>query len=519
MHWTLWVSSVPRSRSARTRAFVAALAIVAAMALRPAPAATQSPAQSSQTLPRSTPEAQGVSSTDLLAFVDAADTTIDAMHSVMVLRHGKIVAEGWWAPYDAGTRHLLYSLTKSFTSTAVGLAIADGKLTLDDRVLQYFPDAAPATPSDELKAMRVRDLLTMSTGHHAEPAFGADQPWTKTFLSAPVAHKPGTFFLYNTPASYMLSAIVQKVTGAPLRSYLGPRLFDVIGIADPVWETSPEGISIGGYGLKLRTEDIARFGQLYLQKGQWQGRQVVPAAWVEQATARQMSNGSNPESDWEQGYGFQFWRTRHGHYRGDGAFGQFCVVMPEQDAVVVITSGVRSMPAVLNLVWEKLLPALRSSTLPADPSAQRALTTRLAALNLAPQTGEPTAAMASQIAGRRFSFTANDLKIESMALEPGEGGRGVTLVSRVAGADYRVAIGAGRWAKSAFAFGPLTGQPMAASGAWTSDDTYTALLRFHETPFAVTLRLRFTGGQLVLDSEMNPSRGPAKQPTLTSVSS
>ena len=214
----------------------------------------------------------------------------------------------------------------------------------------------------------------------------------------------GTFFLYNTPASYMLSAIVQKVTGTPLAHYLGPRLFDVIGITDPVWETSPEGISIGGYGLKLRTEDIARFGQLYLQKGEWQGKHVLPAAWVEQATSRQMSNGSNPESDWEQGYGFQFWRTRHGYYRGDGAFGQFCVVLPDQDAVVVITSGVRSMPAGAQPGLGTPAAGDRERRRSRRDETNAELTTRLAGLSLATQTGEPSAAIASQVAGRSFTF-------------------------------------------------------------------------------------------------------------------
>jgi CubicO group peptidase (beta-lactamase class C family) len=492
-----------------------ALAIVlglSAAVLSPMPGRADAPA-----LPRSTPEAQGVSSPRLLAFVDAADRNIDAMNSFMLLRHGQVVAEGWWAPYDAQQRHLLYSLTKSFTSTAVGLAIAEGKLTLDDKVLSHFPDAAPAAPGDELKAMRVRDLLTMSTGHHAEPAFTPKEPWTKTFLSAPVAHKPGTFFLYNSPASYMLSATVQKVTGTPLRAWLGPRLFDIIGITDPVWETSPEGISIGGTGLKLKTEDIARFGQLYLRKGEWQGKRVLPAAWVELATSRQMSNGSNPESDWEQGYGFQFWRTRHGYYRGDGAFGQFCVILQDLDAVVVITSGVRSMPAVLNLVWEHLLPAIEKAPLPADETNRQKLTSRLAGLRLPTQTGAPSATIATQVAGKRYTFDPNDQKIESLALEIGENGA-VTLVGRINGADYRTTAGFGQWAKGRFAFGALGDQPVAVSGAWAADDTYKAIVRFTETPFAVTLTLRFANGQLVLDSEMNPSRGPAKQPTLTSVS-
>ena len=218
-------------------------------------------------LPRSSPEAQGISSSAILAFVEAADKNIESMNSFMLVRHGQVVAEGWWAPYDAASPHSLYSLSKSFTSTAVGLAIAEGKLSVDDEVLKFFPDDAPTEPSKNLKAMRVSDLLRMSTGHQAEPGRTPDKPWTKTFLAQPVPHKPGTHFLYNTSATYMLSAIVQKATGMTVLDYLKPRLFEPLGIEHPTWETSPQGITTGGYGLSIRTEDIARFGQLYLQKG------------------------------------------------------------------------------------------------------------------------------------------------------------------------------------------------------------------------------------------------------------
>ena len=290
-------------------------------------------------LPRSTPETQGVSSADVLSFVDAVDQ-IDSMNSFMLVRHGHVVAEGWWTPYRAEARHSLYSLSKSFTSTAVGLAIAEGKLSLDDNVLKFFPADAPSEPSNNLKAMRVSDLLRMSTGHQTEPPRNDDEPWTRSFLHHPVPFKPGTHFLYNTPATYMQSAIVQQVTGETVLDYLRPRLFEPLGIEGPTWETSPQGISTGGFGLSIRTEDIAKFGQLYLQKGKWQDEQLVPAEWIEAATARQTSNGSSPTSDWDQGYGYQFWRCRNGAYRGDGAFGQYCIVLPEQDAVIVITSGV-----------------------------------------------------------------------------------------------------------------------------------------------------------------------------------
>ena len=346
-------------------------------------------------LPRSTPEAQGISSAALLKFVEEADREIDAMNSVMLVRHGQVVAEGWWTPYAPEDRHMLYSLSKSFTSTAVGMAIAEGKLSLDDTVLSFFPDDAPAEPSDNLKAMRVRDLLTMSTGHHEADiqkfSFTAtDEPLTKKFLAMPVAHKPGTHFVYNTPATYMCSAIVQKVTGEKVADYLRPRLFEPLGIEEPIWGDSPQGVTLGGFGLNVRTEDIAKFGQLYLQKGKWQDRQLLPADWVELATSRQVSNGSNPASDWEQGYGYQFWRCRHEFYRGDGAFGQFCIVMPQYDAVLAITSGVRDMQAVMSLAWEHLLPAMGSERLPEDAAAQESLKSRLAALQLRPPAGSPT---------------------------------------------------------------------------------------------------------------------------------
>lgn len=347
--------------------------------------ATPMAQQAGAGLPRATPESQGLSSKAIEAFVRAADQKINTMHSVMIVRHGQVVAEGWWKPQTPETRHVMHSLSKSFTSTAVGLAIAEGKLSLDDEVLKFFPADAPAESSKNLKAMRVRDLLAMSTGHTSEPKRDLKDPhWVKTFLAHPVQHKPGTFFMYNTSATYMLSAIVQKATGQKVVDYLKPRLFDPLGIIDPQWGESPEGVTLGGYGLHIRTEDIAKFGQLYLQKGQWQGKPLVPEAWVQQATARQTSNGSNPQSDWEQGYGYQFWRCRHGAYRGDGANGQFCVVLPELDAVIAITAETRDMPAILNVIWDELLPAFKPDPMPENKEAVESLKAALGNLAVKP---------------------------------------------------------------------------------------------------------------------------------------
>lgn len=332
-------------------------------------------AQESKALPRATPESQGVSSEALRDFIATLDQKVNTMHSVMVVRHGKVIAEAWWQPQTPETPHVLWSLSKSFCSTAVGLAIAEGKLSLDDEVLKFFPDEAPKEPSKNLKEMRVRDLLCMSTGHETEPNFRAEANgnWVKIFLAHPVPHKPGTHFKYNTPATYMQSAIVQKVTGQTVLDYLKPRLFEPLGIDNPRWDTSPQGVSIGGYGLFARTEDIAKFGQLYLQKGQWNGKQLIPERWVQQATARQTSNGSNPRSDWDQGYGYQFWRCRNGAYRGDGKDGQFCIVLPRQDTVIAMTADTGDMQGELNVVWDKLLKQLGEKPLPENTEGLKAL--------------------------------------------------------------------------------------------------------------------------------------------------
>jgi CubicO group peptidase (beta-lactamase class C family) len=462
-------------------------------------------------LPRSSPEAQGVESSAVVAFVEAADKGVDSLHSFMLVRHGQVVAEGWWAPYAAESPHSLFSLSKSFTSTAVGLAVADGKLGVDDPVLKFFPDEAPAEPTTNLKAMRLSDLLRMSTGHQSEPARKPTEPWAKTFLAQAVPFKPGTHFLYNTSATYMLSAAVQKATGQTVLDYLKPRLFEPLGIEKPTWEASPQGITAGGYGLSIRTEDIAKFGQLYLQKGKWQGKQLVPEAWVEAATARQTSNGSNPKSDWDQGYGYQFWRCRNGAYRGDGAFGQFCVVLPEQDTVIAITAGLRDMQGVLNLVWDKLLPGLKSGPLPADDAARAKLDRTLKGLALRLPEGSASPA---KVSGKTFVFPANDRKLESITLESGEKDGSVTVVARVDGAERRVACGADSWKKGRAAWGRLPEQPAAAGGAWTGDDTFTARICFYETPFVVTVRLKFAGEELRCESEANVGFGPTKDAPL-----
>lgn len=338
-------------------------------------------------LPRATPESQGVSSEAIAGMLDAMDAEIDSMNSIMILRHGKVIAEAWWAPHTPETTHAMYSLSKSFTSTAAGFAATEGLLDIEKPIIEYFPDDLPGEISDNLKKMRVRNVLSMAGGHDLEPTYDGlvnltrdpdemariPDNWAKIFLAHPVAHEPGTFFRYNSLGTYMISAIIQKQTGERVVDYLQPRLFDPLHIEKPYWEISPQGVNKGGSGLFLHTEDMAKFGQFYLQKGMWNGKQLLPAEWIEQATTKQVSNGDDPKSDWAQGYCFQFWRCRHNIYRGDGAYSQFIVVIPEKDAVIVSTADSNRYQDVLNFYWDRLLPAMGETTLPENPEALKRL--------------------------------------------------------------------------------------------------------------------------------------------------
>lgn len=462
-------------------------------------------------LPRSTPEAQGVASASILAFLTAVEQTIQEMHSFMLVRHGCVVAEGWWKPYAPEHPHVLFSLSKSFTSTAVGLAVMEGRLSVDDPVISFFPDDVPADISPTLAAMRVRHLLSMATGHHedttARLAEREDGNWVKGFLALPVEHEPGTHFAYNSGASYMLSAIVQKLTGLTLLDYLTPRLFQPLGIEQPTWESSSQGINFGGWGLNIRTEDIARFGQLYLQGGLWQGQRLVSEAWVQEATARQVNNGTQPDSDWEQGYGYQFWRCRHGAYRGDGAFGQYCVVMPEQDAVLAITGGLDDMQAVLNLVWEHLLPAMQPSPLPANAAAHEELKQRLAQLAFVPPAGAAASPVAASVSGKTFQIDANPDGFQSIAFDFAETGCTVTLHNTRG--EHHFTCGYGAWQAGAAAI--YEHSPcLVASGVWTADDTFVITQRYYETPFYYTTTCRFSDSRLEVNQQVNVSFGPLR---------
>lgn len=465
------------------------------------------------TLAQSAPEAQGIASSAILAFVDAVEQAELELHSFILVRHGHAVAKGWWSPYAAERPHMLFSLSKSFTSTAVGLAVAEGRLSVEDRVVDFFPDDLPDQVSENLAMMTVHHLLSMNTGHDEDSTGAmvsqAEGDWVKGFLAFPVQHRPGSKFVYNSGASYMLSAIVQKLTGQTLIDYLTPRLFEPLGIQGATWESCPRGVNAGGWGLSIKTDDIANFGQLYLQQGEWQGQQLITREWVAAATSKQTRNDPNDNPDWAQGYGYQFWRCRHNAYRGDGAFGQYCVVMPEQDAVLAITSGLRDMQVVLNLVWAHLLPTMQNAPLPADAAAQQALSERLGSLSLRPQSGAATSPTAGLVSGKEYHFEQNEDGVTLVKLDFDATGARLTLHDKRG--EHHIPIGYQTWAAGRSMLDQVwyetEARSTATSGAWTADDTYSVRLSFNETPFIPNLTFRFIDDRVEYRKEYNVGFG------------
>lgn len=437
-------------------------------------------------LPRSLPADEHVDPAAVLAAVDAidADPAVE-LHSLMVVRHGRVVAEGWWAPHTPERTRLLYSLSKSFTSTALAFALEEGLVGLDDPVMSHFPEFADDITDPGSRSITVRHVAAMASGHDrdmVDEALALDprEP-VRGFLMVPPDATPGTRFAYSQPCTYALASIIQRAAGMPLSAYLRPRLLDPLGIGEVGWATWPPGREQGFSGLFARTEDVAKLGQLYLQRGRWGETQLIPEAYVAQATSLQIENPDMDNADWRQGYGFQFWMARHG-YRGDGAFGQFCIVLPEQDVVVATTGGTEAMQAVLDHLWTHLLPGLRDER--PDDRAQPELERRLRDLALAPYAGRPGPPRWEEWTSE-FVVTPGS-GFTSVGLGRVGGGLEVTLAE--AGNAVTFTVGTDRWLESSPRDTHGDVVPVAASGGWDNDGTLRVEVIFLETPH----RLRIT---------------------------
>jgi CubicO group peptidase (beta-lactamase class C family) len=455
-------------------------------------------------LPRSAPAASGVSSPAISALLDRLEEKSVECHSLMVVRHGHVVAEGWWAPYSADRPHLLYSLTKSFTSIAVGLAIADGLLSLGDRVADVLPDHVPAGISEQGRRISVHHLLSMTAGHRTDSLAEAWQlepgDLVKGFLRLPFATTEGTRHTYDNSAAFILARMVERVAGCGLAEFLDERLFIPMGIDHAEWDRVGSGAAFGFHGLHLRTEAVAAFGELLLRGGLWGDKQAVPREWVELATGRRIDSRHYAEgadgADFLFGYGYQFWIARHG-FHGNGAFGQHCVVVPSHDLVVVLTSAqqeVQQAQDVLDAIWECLLPGIGH---PGSTHDDEILTGRLRGLSLSLVPGS---------AGPERSVIATlDASAEGSALPDGTT---VTVVPADGawlirfGSLPEIKAGLGEWPESS----PL-GRPVCASGAWQGS-TFVADLYIITTPHHVRLAVDADAGTAVATWSTIPLTSP-----------
>ncbi|HTJ69775.1 MAG TPA: serine hydrolase domain-containing protein [Actinospica sp.] len=454
-------------------------------------------------LPRSTPSAEGVSSRALVALLDRLEERSVECHSIMVVRHGRVVAEGWWAPYSAERPHLLYSLTKSFTSTAVGLAITDGLLSLDDRVVDVLPDRVPADVSEQGKRITVHHLLSMTAGH---PEDTLAEAWelepddlVKGFLRLPFAVAEGKQHTYDNSTTYILARMVERVTGRGLPEYLDERLFKPMGIDHAEWDRVASGAAFGFHGLILRTEAVAAFGELLLRGGTWGDRQLVPREWVELATSRHFDSVSykddeSDDIDFTCGYGYQFWMSRHG-YHGSGAYGQQCMVVASHDLVVAATAQTE-VQDLISAVWDCLLPGMDRPDSPVDDEI---LADRLSQLSMPIPSGTSDS---GRTAIARLDASAEDSALPdrtTVTLEPTSGGWLVRFGSP-SDSLFDLEVGHGSWRESS----PL-GRPVVAAGAWQGT-TFVAYLYVITTPHRV---------RLVIDAEAGTASATWSTPPLT----
>ncbi|MER5574572.1 serine hydrolase domain-containing protein [Streptomyces massasporeus] len=469
---------------------------------------------SASPLPTSGPAAQGVDASGVHAFLDALEAAPEIEpHSLMIMRHGHLVASGWWAPYTPERLHLLYSLSKSFTGTAAALAEAEGLLDFDAPVISYFPEFEADITDPRSRAMLVRHVASMASGHRrdtVDEAFGRDpaEP-VRGFLRLPPDEDPGTVFAYNQPATYTLAAIVQRVTGQSLSDYLRPRLLDPLGIGEVAWRRDRAGRELGFSGLHATTDAVARLGRLYLCDGLWEGRRLLPEGWAARASRPHIPTagamGDVDRQDWDRGYGYQFWTSRHG-YRGDGAYGQFCLVLPEHDVVIAATSATERMQEYLNLVWEHLLPAFGPEPLTGREVADAELRERLARLALPPAPGRPAAPEREQDwAAAAFTPSARTGPVRAAGLTRDADGWTLTLTGDGDRPDHpdRLAL---RLAGEGWTVAeePV---PTAVSGGWTDAGTLAVEVVFLETPHRLALTCSLADRTLTAHWRTQPLHG------------
>ncbi len=469
------------------------------------------------------PEEVGIRSEDILSYIEALEHSPTEMHGLMIMRHGKLCTQGWWAPFGQNLRHGLQSHSKTYAATAVGIAYTEGLLRLDERLIDIFPDEAPEEPSENLKLLTVRDVLCMGCGMEEMPSNGPD--WVRDFLHIPVVHRPGTKYMYNSCGSTLLGSIVRKKTGLGLQEYLTPRLFNKIGInADNLrWIHMADGIEVGGGGLFATTEDNLRLMKLYADGGVWEGERILAEDYVRLATTNQNDSASeeavNPGSaDNYLGYGFQIWMCKPERaYRADGALGQFTIVLPEQDMIIAITETALKAQTTLDVTWDFVAKITDDAALPADDAAYEALTHKLSILNVGNPPCSPFSPMAAKVSGKRYKVLSGDFTPFPGQFMTQEGPDDITTFSFTFDDygfvwDFETQSGrkeSVRVSTGGVRFTNMLGKPedttqlYLCSACWKEEDVLELQCRWIETCVLDTYAIRFTDGGIEITATNN----------------
>lgn len=374
---------------------------------------------------RVTPESVGIDSGDIEWLLDQLESGFTEPHGLMIMRHGKICAEGWWNPYAPGIRHGLQSHSKTYAATAIGIAYTEGIVKLDERIIDIFPEYAPEQPSENLKRLTVHDVLCMGCGMDEMPM--ATEHWIRDFLHTPVNHTPGTTYMYNSVGSSILSAIIVKKTGMSMHEYLKPRLYDKIGIFSDNhrWMKMPDGCEVGGGGLFATTEDNLRLMKLYADGGVWEGERILDDEYVKRATTLQNESATEAKNnplakDNFVGYGYQIWMCRpKGVYRADGAMGQFTIVVPDKDMIIAITenaSGAHWAQTTLDVMWEFLERIENHPAKEENTEKSECLKNRMGRLALPNPKCAPYSPIAANIEGRQWRVLDGDFYMEDVGV-------------------------------------------------------------------------------------------------------
>ncbi len=459
-------------------------------------------------MPPSTPAAEGVNGRRLLGLVDALETDGHGFHSLMIARHGRVIAQGWWAPYTRHRMHLGYSLTKTFTATVLGDLVGRGMIDLDAPVLSYLGRWDSASP--KWRRVTVRHCITMTVGHVTDawqwrgdvappPSADGGDPLLAVILARDPDGEPGQVWAYNQVATYLIAQAIAAVSGEPLSVHLRRLLLDPFGGGAAAVQRTPQGRDLGFSGLQLTTPAILALAQTWLDGGLWQGARLVSAdyaAWASRPTPASLA--AEDDGDWACGYGGSFWGATHG-YRGDGAFGQFAVVLPDSDVAVAITSEVEVMQDVLDQLWRHLLPAIDGEP---DVHADEQLGRRLAELAHRPLAGVERR---GPVRGVRDEASQLPPSFRAVNLDQTPGGHHLLTIDHPGGALVTI-VGDGEWLESRWQTPAGPELAVMSSGGWRGG-IFGAQLRLVETPHTILLRLDPDAGTARLDWRLIPLTG------------